>query len=174
MTTLTFGMNVVVAVAVTLLRPSGRPGTQRLICDLSANGVMPRHQFLNREELVMCTNNAWGLGHFKNKGLSSQEHLFQECPTPWPLAWHKAPQQKIFTLHFFFPKIIRFGVCKTTKKGNWMFQNAKRQLVQAFNCLAPSMEEESNWIRRTPYKYTRKFWPMHYVVGFTKIKAHVS
>jgi hypothetical protein len=84
------------------------------------------------------------LGHFKNKGLSSQEHLFQEWPTPWPLAWHKAPQQKIFTLHFFFPKIIRFGVCKTTKKGNWMFQNAKRQLVQAFNCLAPSMEEESN------------------------------
>lgn len=53
------------------------------------------------EELVMCTimHEDWGIP--KIKGLSSHEHLFQECPTPWPLAWHKAPQQKIFTFSFF-------------------------------------------------------------------------
>jgi hypothetical protein len=51
MTLSTIGMNDVVAVTITLLRPSGRPSTQRIwvvTCDLSINGVMPHHRFLRR------------------------------------------------------------------------------------------------------------------------------
>jgi len=47
-----FGMNAVVAVTITFLHPSGQPSTQRIwvvTCDLSANGVMPRHQFSTKE-----------------------------------------------------------------------------------------------------------------------------
>ncbi len=43
-------MNAVLGVAITLLGPSGHPSTQRIwvvTCDLSANGVMPRHHFRN-------------------------------------------------------------------------------------------------------------------------------
>jgi hypothetical protein len=43
-----FGMNAVV-VAITLLHSSGQPSTQQIWvakCDLSANGMMPRHQLL--------------------------------------------------------------------------------------------------------------------------------
>jgi hypothetical protein len=46
-----FGMNavVVVGVAITLLHSSGQPSTQQIwvvTCDLSSNGMMPRHQLL--------------------------------------------------------------------------------------------------------------------------------
>jgi hypothetical protein len=108
--------------------------------DLSANGLMPR-QF-SMEEPVMCTimREDWGIP--KIRAYSSQEHLFQECPTPWPLAWLKAPQQNFFHFSFFFPKT--FGGCKTTKTENCTFQNAKCPLVHAFSLPSPSMEEESN------------------------------
>jgi hypothetical protein len=55
-----FRMNVIVIVivAITFLRLSGRPNMQQIwviTCDLSTNGVMPCHQFLQRNRLCFKT-----------------------------------------------------------------------------------------------------------------------
>jgi hypothetical protein len=50
-----FGMNVIVIVAITFLHPFGQPNMQWIwvvTYDLSANGVMPRHQFLQRNQYM--------------------------------------------------------------------------------------------------------------------------
>ncbi len=65
-----------VAIIIILLRPSGRPSTQRIwvvTCDLSANGVMPRHQFSMEELLIAIKRGLNEKGEGTNVGVDSAE-----------------------------------------------------------------------------------------------------